>query len=125
MFEMSSNLVAHVAPYLVFLRCECGNEVHIETDRLETVDDKCCILKDDVTVTCPICGKSQSAPDKYIAKETRRPAPTRYLPECPACHSLNVEKIGAIKKYSSFAVMGVFSPNLGKQFHCKSCGYRF
>ncbi len=126
MFEMSSNLVAHVAPFLVFLRCECGNEVHIETNKLETVNDKYAVLKDSVTITCPICGKSQSAPDKYIPKETQIPASTvRHLAECPVCHSLDIEKIGAIKKYSSFAVMGIFSPNVGKQFHCKSCGYRF
>ena len=113
-------------PKGVDLRCECTAFAFEPLDKFETINDKYAVLKDDVIITCPICGKSQSAPDKYIPKETQIPASmVRHSPECPVCHSLDVEKIGAIKKYSSFAVMGVFSPNLGKQFHCRSCGYRF
>lgn len=125
MFEMTSNDVAYVAPYCVFLNCDCGNETYIETDKLETINDKYCVLKDNVTVTCPKCGKSQSAPDKYIPKKAENSANVRHLPECPVCHSLDVHKIGNVKKISSFAVMGVFSSNIGKTMECKSCGYKF
>ncbi len=27
----------------------------------------------------------------------KKPIPVRYIPECPACHSLDIEKIGAVK----------------------------
>lgn len=126
MFKMVSNNVAHVAPYCVFVRCDCGSETYIKTDNLETVNDEYCVLKDDVTVICPKCGKSQSSPDKYIPKGIAIPPErVRHLPECPICHSLNVSKIGTVKKYSSFAVMGVFSSNIGKTMECKNCGYKF
>lgn len=127
MFEMTSYREQDgFFPKGIDLRCECAASSFECLDKFETVNDKYCVLKDGVTITCPVCGKSQSAPDKYIPKETQIPASVvRHLPECPTCHSLDIEKIGTIKKYSSFAVMGVFSPNLGKQFHCRSCGYRF
>lgn len=126
MFEMISNGITNVTPPSVMLRCECGNITYTEATNLETANEKYCVLKDDVTVICPKCGKSQSAPDKYIPKETEVPAyVARHLPECPVCHSLDVQKIGNVKKISSFAVMGVFSSNIGKTMECKSCGYKF
>lgn len=126
MFEMCSNLVAFVEPYLVCVRCDCGEETYVETDKFETVNDKYCVLKDGVTITCPTCGASQSAPDKYIPKGVEiLPSQVRHLPECPACHSLDVHKIGTVKKYASFAVMGVLSSNIGKTMECKNCGYKF
>lgn len=124
MFELSLN----DPDGYVMLKCnECGNYMYTNHDLYDYEDgNKCVVIKDSTTITCEHCSKTQSASDgKTIIQETREPAPTRHLPECPACHSLSIEKIGAVKKYSSFAVMGVFSPNLGKQFHCKSCDYRF
>ncbi len=118
MFEMTS-IIRSTTPAKVRLRCcECKTNLSLEMDKFEIVNDNCVILKDSETLTCPHCHNIQS--DKYIPYQN-----TRHLAECPACHSLDTEKIGAIKKYSSFAVMGIFSPNVGKQFHCKSCGYRF
>lgn len=118
MFEMTS-VIRSTTPAKVNLRCcECGTRLSMEIDRFKAVNNNYVVLNDDIEISCPNCHNNQS--DRYIHYQN-----TRHSPECPACHSLNVEKIGAIKKYSSFAVMGVFSPNLGKQFHCKSCGYRF
>lgn len=125
MFEMISYGITNVVPPSVIIQCECGHETWIEANDLETANEKYCVLKDDVTVTCPKCGKSQSAPDKYIPKKSEDTVNVRHLPECPVCHSLDVHKIGVVKKYSSFAVMGVFSSNIGKSFECKSCGYKF
>lgn len=118
MFEMMC-VVRSQTPPCVDLRClECGYNLSLEFDKFETINNNYVILNDNVNLSCPNCKNTQS--DKYIPYQN-----TRHSPECPVCHSLDVEKIGAIKKYSSFAVMGVFSPNLGKQFHCRSCGYRF
>lgn len=124
MFELSLN---DPDGYVMLKCCECGEYMYTNHDIYDSENGNQSVsIKDDTIITCEHCSKTQSASEgKTIIHETKKPAPTRYLPECPACHSLNVEKIGAIKKYSSFAVMGVFSPNLGKQFHCKSCGYRF
>lgn len=118
MFEMTS-IIRSTTPAMVRLHCcECGTTLSMEINKFATINDNYVILNDDVNVSCPNCHNAQ--PDKYIPYQN-----TRCLPECPTCHSLNIEKIGTLKKYSSFAVMGVFSPNLGNQFHCKSCGYRF
>lgn len=124
MFSLASN----DPQGFIMLRCECGQCKFTDHDLYDYEDgNKCIIMKNNTTITCDKCGKSQSSPEnKYIIQETQIPASVvRHLPECPTCHSLDIEKIGTIKKYSSFAVMGVFSPNLGKQFHCRSCGYRF
>lgn len=118
MFEMTSIIRSTTPAQVRFRCCECGASLSMEMDRFEVVNNNYVILKDGETLTCPNCQNAQS--DRYIPYQN-----TRNTPECPACHSLSIEKIGAVKKYSSFAVMGVFSPNIGKQFHCKSCDYRF
>ncbi len=112
----------------IMLRCECGQCKFVSHDLFDYEDGhKCVIIKDNTKITCDKCGKSQSAPEnKCIVQETEvPPSVARHLPECPVCHSLDVHKIGTLKKYSSFAVMGVFSSNIGKTMECKSCGYKF
>lgn len=111
---------------LVMIRCQqCGQSKLTEHD-LYTFEDgnNVVILKDDVSLTCDKCGATHS--DKSILKEQQVPAPVaRHLPKCPTCHSINVRKIGTLKKASSFAVMGIFSSNIGKTMECKNCGYKW
>lgn len=45
--------------------------------------------------------------------------------ECPYCHSMNTEKISGVARGVSIYVMGVASPKIGKQWHCKQCGSDF
>lgn len=45
--------------------------------------------------------------------------------ECPYCHSMNTEKISGVARGVSIYVMGVASPKIGKQWHCKQCGSNF
>ena len=47
------------------------------------------------------------------------------VPKCPICGSTNVEKISTAKKAFGFAMVGLFSSNLGKTMHCKNCGYKW
>lgn len=47
------------------------------------------------------------------------------VPRCPTCGSTNVEKISTAKKAFGFAMVGLFSSNLGKTMHCKNCGYKW
>lgn len=112
----------------VMLRCQCGQCKFTEHNLYDFEDgNNCVILKDNTNITCDKCSLSHSSSEqKFILKETEVPASVaRHLPECPVCHSLNVYKIGNVKKISSFAVTGVFSSNIGKTMECKNCGYKF
>ena len=37
----------------------------------------------------------------------------------------NVERISTAQKAFGFALVGLFSSNLGKTMHCKNCGYKW
>lgn len=45
--------------------------------------------------------------------------------ECPYCHSMNTEKISGVARGVSIYALGVASPKIGKQWHCKQCGSNF
>ena len=47
------------------------------------------------------------------------------VPRCPTCGSNNVEKISTVKKTFGFAMVGLFSSNLGKTMHCRNCGFKW
>lgn len=47
------------------------------------------------------------------------------VPKCPTCGSTNVERISTAQKAFGFAMVGLFSSNLGKTMHCKNCGYKW
>lgn len=55
----------------------------------------------------------------------KRQAQRANVPKCPTCGSTNVEKISTAKKAVGFAMVGVFSSNLGKTMECKNCGYKW
>lgn len=42
--------------------------------------------------------------------------------KCPNCQSTNVDKIGALERGASVAMLGIASGKIGKNFKCKSCG---
>lgn len=46
-----------------------------------------------------------------------------HRPQCPTCHSHNLEKIGAFEKAVSIGMFGFFSNKRKYQFRCKDCGY--
>lgn len=46
-------------------------------------------------------------------------------PRCPTCGSTNIEKISLGKKAVGGALFGIFSSNVRKSMHCKSCGYKW
>lgn len=59
---------------------------------------------------------------QYAAK---RAAEEAKQPHCPICNSTNVERIGAVRKGVSIAVLGLFSGDIGKTMVCNNCGYKF
>jgi uncharacterized Zn finger protein len=61
-----------------------------------------------------------------ISSPVSQPTPTpQNIPKCPTCGSTNVEKISTAQKAFGFALVGLFSSNLGKTMHCKNCGYKW
>lgn len=46
-------------------------------------------------------------------------------PKCPTCGSTKVKKISTASKAVGFALVGIFSSNLGKQMQCENCGYKW
>lgn len=46
-------------------------------------------------------------------------------PRCPTCGSTNIERISLGKKAVGGALFGIFSSNVRKSMHCKSCGYKW
>ena len=60
-----------------------------------------------------------------IAREKRQAQQQANIPKCPTCGSTNVEKIGMGKKLFGGAMFGLFSSDVRKTMHCKSCGYKW
>ncbi|MFT4004893.1 MAG: zinc ribbon domain-containing protein [Lacrimispora sp.] len=48
-----------------------------------------------------------------------------YAPQCPSCGSTDIVKISAISRAISVEIAGLASSNIGKQFECKRCGYKW
>lgn len=46
-----------------------------------------------------------------------------HQPECPTCHSKNVQPISGIERGASIIGLGIFSKKINKSFKCKNCGY--
>ncbi len=44
-------------------------------------------------------------------------------PECPTCHSKNVQRISGMERGFSIYVFGIFSNKFNKTFKCNHCGY--
>lgn len=46
-----------------------------------------------------------------------------HQPQCPTCHSKNVQQISGIERGASIIVLGIFSKKINKSYKCKNCGY--
>ena len=44
-------------------------------------------------------------------------------PECPTCHSKNVQPISGVEHGASIIGLGIFSKKINKSYKCKHCGY--
>jgi len=44
-------------------------------------------------------------------------------PECPTCHSKNVQRISGLERGASIIGLGIFSKKINKSYKCKKCGY--
>lgn len=47
------------------------------------------------------------------------------VPRCPICGSKKIQKISAMNRTVSIAILGAFSTKINKQWHCECCGSNF
>lgn len=69
--------------------------------------------------------KSQQQATLDMMRMEKQQAQRANVPKCPTCGSTNVERISTAQKAFGFALVGLFSSNLGKTMHCKNCGYKW
>lgn len=124
MFELSFSGCAYEALHCVDLRCECGHKIEVDTDNFEIVKDKYVVLKENITITCPECSRSQPLDERYLPLENQHSG-NLHIPTCPTCGSTNVSKITTASKAIGFAAVGVFSSNFGKTYKCDNCSYKW
>ena len=69
--------------------------------------------------------KSQQEATLNQMRMEKQQAQRANVPKCPTCGSTNVERISTAQKAFGFALVGLFSSNLGKTMHCRNCGYKW
>lgn len=48
--------------------------------------------------------------------------PTKPVPKCPTCQSINIRKISGLERGASVFALGLFSKKINKSFKCENCG---
>lgn len=51
--------------------------------------------------------------------------PYNGLPECPTCHSKNIESVSQTRRSLNRWAFGINNPTARAQFECKNCGYKW
>ena len=69
--------------------------------------------------------KSQQEATLNQMRMEKRQAQKANVPRCPTCGSTNVHPISTAKKAFGFALVGLFSSNLGKSYECENCKYKW
>lgn len=62
---------------------------------------------------------------KHPEQASTTPQPAQNIPQCPTCHSTNIERISSGKKTGGFLGLGVLNSNFKKMFKCNNCGYKW
>lgn len=47
------------------------------------------------------------------------------IPECPTCHSKNIESVSQTRRSLNRFAFGINNPTARAQFECKNCGYKW
>lgn len=55
--------------HCVDLRCDCGDNISVDTDNFEEVTHDYVIIKKNVVVICSKCGRTFKPDDRYISLE--------------------------------------------------------
>ena len=74
---------------------------------------------------CKECGKQVSS-SANCCPHCGCPLKDSNKLKCPACGSLDIEKISLKNKIGSAALIGIFSiGHISKTFKCESCGFKW
>lgn len=69
MIELITSCCAFEHLHTVSLRCECGESIDVDTDNFDDVQHDYVIIKENISVTCPRCGKVHTPSNRYIPQE--------------------------------------------------------
>lgn len=69
--------------------------------------------------------RNQILEQQITLKEQRIKNQQPNIPQCPTCHSTNIERISSGKKTGGFLGLGVLNSNFKKTFKCNNCGYKW
>ena len=122
--------------------CDFCNEPYIETDNEWHPDDWCSgknipkEIFEEYVKPNPLFDeelynkrvgveKSQQEATLNQMRMEKRQAQQANVPKCPTCGSTNVHPISTAKKAFGFALVGLFSSNLGKSYECENCKYKW
>lgn len=73
-----------------------------------------------------ILAEKSEKQQKHVQKLIAEYQQTRPTHRCPVCSSEKLTKISSIGKVTKIALIGVWGAgDLGKQWRCNSCGYKF
>lgn len=65
--------------------------------------------------------EQHKAEERQVARQEQQDLASGKRIVCPYCKSTNTEKISRVSRGVSIYALGIASPKLGKQWHCKNC----
>ena len=69
--------------------------------------------------------KKRIQKEQAMLNEQRRREEEARKPHCPNCNSTNIQPISGTKRIGSILAFGILSKNIGKQFECRNCKYKW
>ena len=69
--------------------------------------------------------KKRIQKEQAMLNAQRRREEEARKPHCPNCNSTNIQPISGTKRVGSILAFGILSKNIGKQFECKDCKYKW
>lgn len=69
--------------------------------------------------------KKRIQKEQAMLNAQRRREEEARKPHCPNCNSTNIQPISGTKRIGSILAFGILSKNIGKQFECRNCKYKW
>ena len=114
-------VVGHIS-----LQCKCGGLPYAPIDKFEILTPEKCKLKEGETIECNEEGCHNILTSDYIVMAEAPIEPENNYIKCPTCGSIEVKKIGLMKKTFAFAMLDFGAAGyVSKTFHCNHCGFNW
>lgn len=127
MFQMISYISPEVAAAEnvsegVNLRCDCNKAAItcVPSNHFKQITADYCVLADSASVTCALCGQSADS-NTVFRLENQQSGYKFSLPQCPKCHSINVNKITMPQRVILYATLSKFLSS----YECQQCFYKW